>query len=254
MEPKLESKCSFRVVNLCFSFSPPACHIQEHHQYGDNIYTIDGVILYKDNIVIPLSFRENILNILHSVHQSVAPMLLQTISTVFWPGITAAVQAHGDFCADCHRNVPSWPSAPPYIVQTPKYHFHCICAGFFSHQGTQYLVTVDQYSNWPLIERTPDSFRGLIECVHQLFATYGIPNELASDGKPEFPARTTSNFLQNWGVSHCLPLLFHTQTVRQKWLLKEPRAELHQVQEPVAVSIPMPFKELFFNTTIPPTP
>ena len=66
MEPKLESKCSFGVVNLCFSFSPPVSHIQEHHQYRDNIYTIDGVILYKDSIVIPLSFRENILNILHS--------------------------------------------------------------------------------------------------------------------------------------------------------------------------------------------
>ena len=94
--------------------------IQKHHQYRDNIYSIDDVILYKDDIVIPLSLRESILNILHSAHPSVVSMLLQTMSTVFWPGITAAVQTHGDFCADCHRNVPSWLNAPPYPIQTPE--------------------------------------------------------------------------------------------------------------------------------------
>ena len=48
---------------------------QEYHQYRDDMHTIDGVILYKECIVIPVSLREDILNILHLAHQSVAPML-----------------------------------------------------------------------------------------------------------------------------------------------------------------------------------
>ena len=32
--------------------------------------------------------------------------------------------------------------------------------------------------------------------------TYGIPDELSSDGGPEFTAEETKNFLKSWGVSH----------------------------------------------------
>ena len=88
--------------------------IQEYHQYIGDLNTIDGVILYKDCLVIPLSLREDILNILHSAQQSIGPMLSRTMSTVLWPGIIAAVQAHKNCCTDYHRNAPSPPSIPPY--------------------------------------------------------------------------------------------------------------------------------------------
>ena len=85
------------------------------------MYTIDGVILYKDRIVIPVSFREDILNFLHSAHQSVGPMLSQTMSTIFWLGIKVAVQDCGNCCTDCHSNASSQPNAAPYPIQTPEY-------------------------------------------------------------------------------------------------------------------------------------
>ena len=43
----------------------PSKDLQEYHQYRDNMYTIDSVILNKDCIVITVSQREDILNILH---------------------------------------------------------------------------------------------------------------------------------------------------------------------------------------------
>ena len=51
-----------------------------------------------------------------------------------------------------------------------------------------------------------------------------------------------------------LLLLSHTQTVGQKWLLKQPRGSLHQIQDPMAVSIQVPFNKLFFSIAIPATP
>ena len=76
--------------------------IQEYHQYRDDMYNTHGIILYKDRLVISVSLREDILNILHSAHQSVGPMLSRTMSTIFWPGNTAAVQARTNRGADCH--------------------------------------------------------------------------------------------------------------------------------------------------------
>ena len=39
-------------------------------------------------------------------------------------------------------------------------------------------------------------------CLH--FATYGIPEELATDGGPEFTAAITVQFLKDWGIHHRL--------------------------------------------------
>ena len=49
------------------------------------MYTIDGVILFKDLYKdLPVTLREDTLNILHSAHHSVGPKLSRTMSTYFW--------------------------------------------------------------------------------------------------------------------------------------------------------------------------
>ena len=67
-----------------------------------------------------------------------------------------------------------------------------------------YLVVVDRYSNWPIIEQAHDGAKGLINSLCRIFITYGIPDECASDGGPEFVATVTRQFLKEWGVHHRL--------------------------------------------------
>ena len=45
---------------------------------------------------------------------------------------------------------------------------------------------------------------GLITCLRRIFVTYGISEELTSDGGTQFTAHATQEFLKNWGVSHRL--------------------------------------------------
>lgn len=45
---------------------------------------------------------------------------------------------------------------------------------------------------------------GLITTLRHTFATFGIPDELASDGGPEFIAQSTRQFLSDWGIHHRL--------------------------------------------------
>ena len=181
---------------------PPA--LQEYHRFRHHLHTLDGVILYKDRIVIPPSLREAILTTLHSAHQGVTSMTARAESTVFWPGITPAITALRERCSHCNRMTPSQPSAPPYPPTLPAYPFQCICADYFHYKGVNYLVAVDRYSNWPIIERARDGSAGLIECLRRTFATYGIPDECATDGGPEFIAHSTQQFLKDWGVHHRL--------------------------------------------------
>ena len=139
--------------------------LHEYYQFRDHLYTVDGVILYKDRIVIPPSLRPHILATLHSAHQGVTSLTARAESTIFWPGITPAIASLRANCGHCNRMAPSQPSAPAYPPVPPTHPFQCICADFFTHKGMHYLVVVDRYSNWPIIERAHEGSKGLIDSL-----------------------------------------------------------------------------------------
>ena len=63
---------------------------------------------------------------------------------------------------------------------------------------------MDRYTNWPVVERASQGASGLISALRRYFSTFGIAEELASDGGPEFTASATQKFLETWGVHHRL--------------------------------------------------
>ena len=99
---------------------------------------------------------------------------------------------------------PSQPNAPPTPPTLPVYPFQCIAADYFNFKGRNYVVIIDRYSNWPIVEMANEGASGLVACLRRIFVTYGISEELTSDGGPLFTARATQEFLQNWGVLHRL--------------------------------------------------
>lgn len=181
---------------------PPS--LRDFFQFREDLFTLDGVILYKERVVIPPSLRPEVLAALHAAHQGVTSMNLRAEASVFWPGITPDITAVRANCTHCNRIAPSNPSAPPTPLLTPQYPFQYICADFFHYKGANYVVIVDRYSNWPIVERSHAGGTGLVTCLRRAFVTYGIPEELASDGGPEFTSNETRQFLKNWGVHHRL--------------------------------------------------
>ena len=178
--------------------------IREYHQFRDELYSVDGVVIYKDRVVIPPSLRNEVLLALHAAHQGVTSMTSRAEASVFWPGITSAIATTRARCEHCNRIAPSQPNAPPFQPVLPMYPFQCICADFFTYKGVFYLCIVDRYSNWPIIEKTTGGASGLIDSLRRTFVTYGIPDELASDGGSEFVSGDTQKFLKSWGVHHRL--------------------------------------------------
>ena len=123
-------------------------------------------------------------------------MISRAEASVFWPGITPAITNTRASCDHCNSNAPSQPSAPPTPPILSTYPFQCVCADYFTYAGYHYLVVVDRYSNWPIVEKAADGAKGLITCLRRTFITYGISEELSSDGGPEFTASSTKPFFQ----------------------------------------------------------
>ena len=174
------------------------------YQYRDKLTSEDGVVLYDDRVVVPPRLRSEVLSALHAAHQGVSMMTARAESSVFWPGMSTDILKVRDSCEHCHRMAPSQPAAPPTPPVPVVYPFQAVCSDYFTHKGVSYLVTVDRYSNWPIISRSTGGAAGLINHLRRAFATYGTPEQLASDGGPEFMSTETRSFLRRWGVHHRL--------------------------------------------------
>lgn len=90
---------------------PP--NLRDYFSLRDGLYTLDGVVLYNDRIIIPPSLRPEVLNSLHSAHQGISSMTSRAEASVFWPGITSDIQNMRTRCSQCNRMAPSQPNPPP---------------------------------------------------------------------------------------------------------------------------------------------
>ena len=105
--------------------------IAMYWMYRESLYILDGVVMYKDRVVVPSSLRDRVLQILHSAHQGVSSMESRARAIVFWPGMTADIQSKRDSCSSCNKNAPSQaatPSIPATVTSNP---FEAIFADFF---------------------------------------------------------------------------------------------------------------------------
>ena len=60
--------------------------LKPYFQYREGLSTVDGVILYRDRIVVPPSLRQEVLDALHSAHQGVTSMIPRAEASVFGLG------------------------------------------------------------------------------------------------------------------------------------------------------------------------
>ena len=182
--------------------------------YRDALYVSDGVILYNDRVVIPPALRNNVLQILHAAHQGVSAMKSRARAIVFWPGLTDDIRATRDSCSSCNRSAPSQAAMPSRPTSTP---FESVYADFFDYAGNHYLVAGDRLSGWVEIFKAPSGTaqsgaNGLILVLRDMFATFGVPEDISSDGGPEFTAALTLKFFENWGIKHRVSSVAYTQS------------------------------------------
>ena len=132
-------------------------------------------------------------------------MRQRAADSVYWPGLNSDLRKIRSKCSTCNEIAPSQSKEPLILLPQPNYPFEQICADYMSLSGHNYLSVVDRYSGWPIIYHYPHGHPTsavLISNLRSIFATYGTPKMLFSDGGPQFKAIELNNFLTTWGVQH----------------------------------------------------
>ena len=135
---------------------------------------------------------------------------------VFWPGISRDIQSTRDTCHPCNRNAPSQAATPASESPSPSTPFEMIFADYFEFRGHHYLVAGDRLSGWVEVFRAPHhtalaGAKGLIGALRSLFATFGVLEEISSDGGKEFVAAETKAFFSKWNIKHRLSSAYFPQ-------------------------------------------
>ena len=150
-----------------------------------------------------------VLQNLYAAHQRTSMMEQHARAIVYWPGKSMDIWNTRDGCADCHRNAPTQAATPPLPTMPPSTPFEAMFADLFTSGSRHYLLIRDRLSSWVKVFGSPTGTTftgaiGLIRHLRSFFATFGVPEELSSNGGPEFTAGCTKAFLHLWKVRQCV--------------------------------------------------
>ena len=78
--------------------------LKEFHRYRHGLLVMDGVVMYKQRLVVPGSLQKRVLETLHAAHQGVSGMINRAEQSIFWPSITTDITRTRAMCRTCVRN------------------------------------------------------------------------------------------------------------------------------------------------------
>ncbi|XP_067951274.1 uncharacterized protein [Watersipora subatra] len=168
-----------------------------------DLTTHDGLILKNSQIVIPVSMRKQVIDIIHIGHLGVSKCIEKAKNSVYWPGYQGQIQDVVLSCATCQENVRanSQCAYEPYDI--PQYPMQSVSIDVFHLAGKEYLVTVDRYSKWPTCcELKNANSSSIVEILRRQFLDFGRPEILVSDNASYFTSFEFEQFLKELEIQH----------------------------------------------------
>ena len=186
---------------------------QKYWGMRDDLHIIESVPFKGKKMLVPKSLRPQVLEGLHAANQGVTGMLSNARDRFFWPGLDADVKQMRSQCRQCNEQAPSQPAEPLMLTPPPQVPFEKTAADFFSLQGHTFIVYADRFSGWIEVERIPsNTFRYVRQTFLKWFTTFGVPEELSTDGGPPFNSLEYNNFLKTWDIRKRLSSAYYPQS------------------------------------------
>lgn len=154
-------------------------------KFKNDLLLDDNLVFLNDRIIVPLSMRSDILNLLHKSHLGIEKTKQRARSLVYWPGMNSDIEDKIGNCSTCqkYRNSNTKNTMIPHEI--PDRPFHKIGLDICEHRKKDYLVLADYYSKFldiiPLNNKTANQ---VIDKLKTVFCTHGIPREIIADNIP----------------------------------------------------------------------
>lgn len=167
-------------------------------KYKNELYVENDIVFRNEQIFVPLSFRQTILDWLHVGHFGIEKTKARARELFFWPGLTIDIENKVGGCKICmkysNRNI----KEPLIEHEIPDLPFQKLGMDLLDFEGKPFLIVVDYFSKWlEIIKLNNKTASAIIDKLIDLFATHGHPRTIIADNMP-FGSREFRNFSQEF--------------------------------------------------------
>ena len=155
-------------------FKDCPCSIQSYWCFRDDNTYEDGILYKGVRLIMPQSERKSTQKVLHMGHYAIDKMNLRARETVYWPGITDDIKDTYHQCQICAKFARSQQKEMLQSVETPQAGWEQLGLDIFSLKGTQYLLTVDYFSQFPIVKKLQSLHSLSVIKAKKIFTTVGV--------------------------------------------------------------------------------
>ena len=107
-------------------------------------------------------------------------------------------------CDACQLHQQSNVKQPLIPHNIPDYPWQSIATDLFEIDGQAFLLTVDRYSKYPLVDHmpTPVSSQAITAKIKAYCAQFGRPDVIISDNGPQYTGEAFKRFTREWNINH----------------------------------------------------
>ncbi|CAB4000247.1 retrotransposon-like family member retr-1 [Paramuricea clavata] len=186
--------------------------IKEYWHCREEISEIDGILLKNEKIIIPSSFRPEMLEKIHAGHMGTEKCKKRARDVLYWPGMNSQIEEMVLKCPTCLEYRPSNQKEPMIVQPTPTIPWDTVATDLFYWNNSNYLLVVDYFSRYFEIAKLPDiKSSTLVTYMKSIFARHGIPREVKSDNGPQYTSQEFGKFSQEWNFQHTTTSPYHPQ-------------------------------------------
>ena len=149
----------------------------------------------------------------------------------------------------------------PHAIPTRPCQY--IASSLFEIDGKQYLLTVDRYSKYPVVDYIPNpvSSHAITEKMKMYCALLGRPDEIMTDNGPQYSRKPFKDPTKKWGITHTTSSphyawsngfierhMRHMKSIIKKTLIHGENAQLTLLNlraTPIDTGLPSPGKMIF---------
>ena len=170
--------------------------------FRDEITYEDGILYKGAQLIMPESERQSTLKVIHMGHYAIDKMNLRAKETVYWPGIIEDIKNTYHQCQICAKFARSQQKETLQSVETSHTRWEQLGLDI-SLKGTQYLLTVDYFSQFPVVRKLQSlHLMSVIKILKEIFTTVGIPKCIISDVGTQFTSQEFKDFMRDWQIDH----------------------------------------------------
>ena len=167
-------------------------------------------LLWGIRVIIPSKLQSYVLDELHCAHPGIVRMKATARNYVWWSNMDKDIEILARHCESCAtvRSRPTVAPMQPWLW--PLRPWQRVHVDFCEKDGKHFLLLVDAHSKWPeIVHMKSTNAEATCDVLRDLFARFGLVEQIVSDNGPPFQSETFSVFCKNNGIKHVRVSSYH---------------------------------------------